>query len=116
MFAKMKVMTATPNSDVSILQRMQEPIVVYTNYKDVYSTVSNIRKDIDHPTIVIYDVGNKTPNQVILEHRSRLAEHNVTELEPFDLPDVNEIYVPIFIFIVILVVVGILIYSFSKKR
>ena len=112
----MKVMTATPNSDVSILQRMQEPIIVYTQYKDIYALISNIRKDIDYPTIVIYDVGSKTPNQVILEHRSRLAEHNVTELEPFDLPDVNEIYVPIFICIVILIIVGVLIYSCIRKR
>ena len=68
----MKVTVATSKSDLSLLTKLDEPIVVYANDKTIYHKISKIRNSIEHITIVIYDKDRKTPNQVILEHRDRL--------------------------------------------
>jgi len=111
----MKVAIATLRSDLSILTKLDEPVIVYTNNKNIYHEVSKLRSSVEHTTIVIYDNDRKTPNQVILEHRDRLKEHGIDSLEAFDLTENYEYTVPIFIGIILLMILLIVIYCVYSK-
>ena len=109
-------MVATDNSDLSVLKRLDEPIVVYTANKDMNRQIPLIRDSIKHMTIVIFDKYKKTPNQVILEYGKRLEESGALDLEAFELPDKEEYIVPIFIGIVILAILLIIALIFMRSR
>jgi len=106
----MKVTVATPYSDLGILTNLDESIIVYTNNKKIYHEISKLRASIDHTTIVIYDIDKKTPEQVILEHHNRLSELGIDSLEAFDLAEVNDYTVPIFIGIVLFFIFLVILY------
>lgn len=112
----MKVTVATSKSDLSLLTKLDEPIVVYANDKTIYHKISKIRNSIEHITIVIYDKDRKTPNQVILEHRDRLKTHGITSLEAFDLKEIEDYTVSIFIGALLLFILLIVIYTLYAKN
>jgi len=112
----MKVMVVTSNSDLSILKKLDESIVIYTANKDLNKQIPLIRDNIKHMTIVIFDKYKKTPNQVILEYGKRLEESGASDLEAFELTDREEYIVPVFIGIVILVILIIIALIFARTR
>ena len=115
----MKITVATNNSNLSILRRLDEPLIVYTANPDIYREVSQIRDKISHMTIVILDKHKKNINQVILEYSKSLEEQGVTELEPFILKDSGVYVTPIFIVLVLIVVfliIGLAFYRTCNKN
>ena len=114
----MSITVAGRADDITVLELINKPLLIYTNDWRVYIELGKIREQYRDKTILIFGKENKTPELLVDEYTDKINTDIFGPLEPFTLPfktSISDVFVPVMIFSIFLILIVLIILSFMRK-